>query len=101
MMAKTQHLLSDAAEHFARGAPEPTYRDGKHESRLDYVFAIADALRAVRRFEVSQEQVVPKHKLLMVEIDVEMYRTTQKVMIKQIKLDAPDQNKLEKDCGNI
>ena len=31
------------------------------------------ALRAVRRFEVSQEQVVPKHKLLVVEIDLEMY----------------------------
>ena len=50
---------------------------------------------------MSQEQVVPKHKLLMVEIDVEMYTTTQMVMIEQIKLDAPDQNKLEKDFGNI
>ena len=96
MMAKTHHLLSDVAEHFARGAPEPTCSDGKHESRLACVFANAAALRAVRRFEMSQEQVVPKHKLLMVK-----YTTTQIVMVKQIKLDAPDQNKLEKDFGNL
>ena len=58
MMAKTQHLLFDVAEHFTQGTPESTYSDGKHESRLDYVFANAAALRAVRRFEVPQEQVV-------------------------------------------
>ena len=51
MMAKTQHLLFDVAEHFTQGTPESTYSDGKHESRLDYLFANAAALRAVRRFE--------------------------------------------------
>ena len=66
---------------------------------MDYVFANAAALRAVRRFEESQEQVVPKHKLV-VEIDLDMYTATQMVMVRQVKLEAPDQNKLEKDFGN-
>ena len=100
MMAKTQHLLFDVAEHFTQGTPESTYSDGKHESRLDYVFANAAALRAVRRFEVSQEQVVPKHKLEVVEIDLEMHIATQMAMVRQVKLEAPDKNKLEKDFGN-
>ena len=47
-----------------------TYSDGKHESRLDCVFANTTALRAVSTFEVSQEQAVPTHKLLLVEIDL-------------------------------
>ena len=88
-----QHLLFDVAEHFTQGTPESTNSDGKQKSRLDYVFRHAAALRAVRRFEVSQEQVVPKHRLLVVEIDVEMYTATQVVMVRQVKLDAPDKNK--------
>ena len=52
----TQHLSFDVAEHFTRGAPETLYSDGKHESRLDNVLADTAALRAVRRFEVSQSQ---------------------------------------------
>ena len=73
MMAKTQHLLFDVAEHFTQGSPETTYSNGKHETQLDCVFAKTAALRAVRRFEVSQEQMVPKHKLLLVEIDLETH----------------------------
>ena len=95
MMAKTQHLLFDVAEHSTQGTPESTNSDGKHESRWDYVFANTAALRAVRRSEVSQEQVVPKHKLLVVEIGLEMYTATQMVVVRQFKLEAPDQNKLE------
>ena len=58
MMAKAQGLLNDVAEHFTQGTPDATYSDGRRESRLDYVFANTSALRAVRNFEVSQEQVV-------------------------------------------
>ena len=53
----------------------------------------------MRNFEVSQEQVVPKHKLPVVEIDLEMYTATQTVIVRQIKLEAPDPNKLKKDFG--
>ena len=77
MMAKTQHLLFDVAEHFTQGTPESTYSVGKHDSRLDCVFANAAALRAVRRFTAKQM-----------------------VMVRQVKLEAPDKNKLEKDFGN-
>ena len=31
MMAKTQHLLFNVAEHLTQGTPESTYSDGKHE----------------------------------------------------------------------
>ena len=55
----------DVAEHFT----ETTHGDGKHESR-DYVFANTATLRAVRRFQVSKEQVFSKHTLLVVEIDL-------------------------------
>ena len=79
-------VLFDVAEHFTHGTPEATYSDGRHESRLDYVFANTSAMRAVRKFKVSQEQVVPKHKLLVVEIDLEMYTATHMVMVRQIKL---------------
>ena len=48
-----------------------------------------------------QEEVLPKHKLLVVEIDLEMFTATPTVMVKQIKLEAPDQNKLKKDFGKI
>ena len=49
---------------------------------------------------MSQEQVVPEHMLLVVEIDVEMHTATRMVMARQVKLEAPDQHKLEKDFGN-
>ena len=68
---------------------------GNKEPSLDHVFANA----AVRRFEVSHEQVVPKHKLLLVESDMGMFTATQMVMVRQVKLEAPDRNKLEKDSG--
>ena len=97
MMAKRQHLLFDVAEHFTQGTPETPYSDGKHESRLDCVFANTAALRAVRRFEVSQEQVASKRKLLVVQTDLEMYTRTHMVMVRQVNLEAPEQNKLEKD----
>ena len=97
IMAQPQHLLFHVAEHFTQGIPETTCSDGKHDSRLDNVLPKTAALRAVRRFEVSQEQVVPKHKLLVVEIDLEMYTATLMVMVSQVKLEAPEQNKLEKD----
>ena len=42
----------------------------------------------------------PKHKLLLVELDLEMYTATQMVMARQVKLEAPDLNKLEKDFEN-
>ena len=48
----------------ARSPRDTTYDDGKHQSRLGYAFANTAALRAVRRFEVSQERAVPKYKLL-------------------------------------
>ena len=48
----------------ARSPRDTTYNDGKHPSRLGYAFANTAALRAVRRFEVSQERAVPKYKLL-------------------------------------
>ena len=99
MMPKTQHLLFDVAEHFTHGVPETTCDDGNHESRLDHVFATTAALRAVRRHQVSQEQVVPKHELLVVEINLEMYTATQVVMVRQVKLQAPGQNKVEKNFG--
>ena len=99
MMANAQGLLFDVAEHFTQGTPEATYSDGRHELRLDTVFANTCELTAVRKFEVCQEQVVPKHKLLVVEIDLEMHTATQMVMVWQIKLEAPDQNKLKKDFG--
>ena len=47
MMVKTQHMLFDFAKHLTQGVSETTYCDGKHESKLDYVFANAAALRAV------------------------------------------------------
>ena len=56
MIANTQHLLFDGAEHFTQGVPDITYSDGKHEPRLDHVFAQTAALRGVRRFEVSQSR---------------------------------------------
>ena len=46
---------------------------------------------------MSQEQVVPKCKLLVDDIDLEMCTDTQMVIAKQVKLEARDQNKLEKD----
>ena len=70
-------------------------------ARMDFVFANTSALRAVRKFEVSQKQVVPKHKLLVVEIDLEMYTAIQMVMVRQIKLEAPDPSKLKKDLGEV
>ena len=73
------------------------YSDGKHESRLYCIFTNAAAMRAVTRFEVSQEQLVPKHKLLVVGIDLEMFTATQMVLVRQVKLQALDQNMLEKD----
>ena len=44
--------------------------------------------------------MVPKHKLEVVAIDLEMHTAKQMVMVRQVKLEAPDQNKLEKDFGN-
>ena len=46
---------------------------------------------------MSQVQLVPKHKLLVVEIDLEMFTTTQMVMAREVKLEPLDQNKLEED----
>ena len=97
MRAQTQHSVIDVAEHFTQGVPETTSSDGKHESRLDYVFPNTPALRAARRFAVSQKQVVPKRKLLVVEIELEVCTATHMLMVSQAKLEAPYQKKLEKD----
>ena len=50
-------------------------------------------------FDVAKHftQVVPKHKLLLLEIDLKKYTATQMVMVRPVKQEAPDQNKLEKD----
>ena len=45
--------------------------------------------------------MVPKHKLLVVETDLEVYTATQMVMVRQIIVVAPDQNKLKKDFGEV
>ena len=58
MTVKTQHFLFDVAEHFTQGIQETTYCDGRQEPGLDYVFASTAAMRAVRRFDMLQGQVV-------------------------------------------
>ena len=89
MIAKTQHLLFDIAEQQSISRTK-SWRQrtvmGNMSQGWDYVFANTAALRTVRRFELSQEQVVTKHKLLMVESDLEMYTATPMVM-GQVKLD--------------
>ena len=59
MMAEAQGLLFDVAEHLTQGTPEATYSDGRHESRLDYVFANTSALRAVKKLKYHKNRWYP------------------------------------------
>ena len=86
---KTQPMLFDVAEHLTQRVQASLFSDGKHESILDCVFSKTAAL--------SHEQVVPKHTLLVGEFDLEMYTATPMVIVRQVKLEAADHKKLEKD----